>query len=106
MFTRPIDPASAQGGIVTISFDGAPVTARAGDSVAAALLAAGHLVFRDTAVSGAPRGPFCMMGACFDCLVEIDGEPARQACMVVVQDGMRVARQHGAADYAARDEAA
>jgi predicted molibdopterin-dependent oxidoreductase YjgC len=98
MFTRSTDDLD-----VTITFDGAPVRAREGDSVAAALLAAGHLVFRETPVSGAPRGPFCMMGACFDCLVEIDSEPARQACMVRVADGMRVRRQLGAADYAAAE---
>lgn len=100
MFDRP-----TEGPAVTFTFDGAPVAARAGDSVAAALLAAGHLVFRETSVSGAPRGAYCMMGACFDCLVEIDGTPARQACMVPVAEGMRVTRQHGAADYAP-DEAA
>lgn len=99
-FTRP-----TEGLDVTISFEGAPLRARAGDSVAAALLGAGHLDLRETAVSGLPRGPFCMMGACFDCLVEIDGVPARQACLVPVADGMRVARQRGAADYAAADEA-
>jgi predicted molibdopterin-dependent oxidoreductase YjgC len=98
MFTRPTDDLG-----VTITFEGNAVRARDGDSVAAALLAAGHLVFRETAVSGAPRGPFCMMGACFDCLVEIDSEPARQACMVRVAEGMRVRRQRGAADYASAE---
>jgi predicted molibdopterin-dependent oxidoreductase YjgC len=37
-----------------------------------------------------------MMGACFDCLVEIDGVPSRQSCMVTVRDGMRVRSQEGA----------
>jgi len=106
MYSRPTD-----GEVVTITFEGEELSARRGDSVAAALLAAGHVVFRDTPVSGAGRGPYCMMGACFDCLVEIDGEPARQACMTEVREGMRVARQRGAADYAlhtgaAADEAA
>jgi predicted molibdopterin-dependent oxidoreductase YjgC len=100
MFARTTD-----GDTVTISFDGEPIAARAGDSVAAALLAAGVAHFRDTPVSGAARGPWCMMGACFDCLVQIDGEPARQACMVTVAEGMRVRRQHGAADYAEADAA-
>jgi predicted molibdopterin-dependent oxidoreductase YjgC len=66
-----------------------------GANLAAALLAAGVSVFRHTPVSGAPRGPFCMMGACFDCLVEIDGV-ARQACMTTVTPGLRVARPHEA----------
>lgn len=84
------------GDTVSLSFEGAPLAARAGDSVAAALLAAGHLAGRDTPVSAAPRGPFCMMGACYDCLVEIDGEPNRQACMTIVAEGMQVRRQRGA----------
>lgn len=83
-------------GLVTLDFEGEAVTARPGDSVAAALLAAGHWVFRETQGSGAPRGPFCMMGACFECLLEIDGEPNRQACMTRAAEGMKVQRMHGA----------
>jgi hypothetical protein len=66
--------------------------------VAAALLAAGVSRFRATPVSGAARAPFCMMGACFECLVEIDGVPSRQACMVEVKAGMRIRSQEGARD--------
>ena len=57
---------------VTLRVDGETVSAHLGETVAAALVAAGRLAFRETAVSGRKRGPFCMMGACFDCLVEID----------------------------------
>lgn len=70
--------------------DGRPLVARRGDTVAAALVAGGTLAFRSTDVSGAPRGPYCMMGACFDCLVTIDDRPNQQACMVRVRAGMRV----------------
>jgi predicted molibdopterin-dependent oxidoreductase YjgC len=76
--------------VVTIVVDGARVAARAGDTVAAALLGAGLRAFRATAVSGAPRGPFCMMGSCFDCVVTIDGQRNVQACLARVADGMRV----------------
>lgn len=93
MFARRPDPAART---VAILVDDQPVTAREGDSVAAALLAAGFAAFRTTPVTGAPRGPYCMIGVCFDCLVAIDGEPNRQACMTLVRDGMRVERQHGA----------
>ena len=72
------------------------MVARAGDTVAAAMLAAGHSSGRDTPVSGSPRGPFCMMGACFECLVEIDGQANRQACMTPVSEGMKVRRMQGA----------
>ncbi len=80
---------------VTITFDGTPVTAFSGDSVAAALLAAGIPICRTTPVSGAARGPYCMMGVCFECLVRIDGVGNRQGCLVPVRDGMKVETQKG-----------
>ncbi|MEW9922389.1 (2Fe-2S)-binding protein [Marimonas sp. MJW-29] len=78
---------------VEVSFDGATLSLPEGANLAAALLAAGVGTFRTTPVSGAPRGPFCMMGACFDCLVEIDGV-LRQACMIEVAAGMQISRPH------------
>ena len=83
---------------VAIWFNDQPLSVPGGCSVAAALLAAGVSRFRATPVSGAPRGPFCMMGTCFECLVEIDGMPSRQACMVEVKAGMRIRSQEGARD--------
>lgn len=80
---------------VSLSIDGKPVEARAGDSVAAALLAAGFHHCRTSAVSGALRAPYCMMGVCFDCLVTIDGVGNRQSCLVPVREGMRVELQRG-----------
>lgn len=76
-------------------FEGRRVSAPAGSTVAAALLAAGVAVFRTAPVSGAPRAPYCMMGACFDCLVEIDGVPNRQSCLVIASEGMEVRTQAG-----------
>ena len=76
---------------VDVSVDGEMFSLPAGANLAAALLASGIETFRATPVSGAPRGPFCMMGACFDCLVEIDGV-TRQACMVEVEDGLAITR--------------
>ncbi len=80
---------------LTIFVDGGATPARDGDSVAAAMLAAGHEVCRTTAVSGSPRGPYCLMGVCFDCLVAIDGVANCQACMIPVREGMRVETQSG-----------
>ena len=82
---------------IPVTFDGNPVSLPAGENLAAALLAAGIDVFRDTPVSGAPRAPFCMMGACFDCLVEIDGT-VRQACLVTVTEGMAIGKPGGISD--------
>ena len=81
---------------VQIFVDGVAVAARQGDTVSAALLASGVDARRSTAVSGAPRLPYCMMGVCFDCLVTIDGVGNRQACLIPVRDGMRVETQNGA----------
>jgi predicted molibdopterin-dependent oxidoreductase YjgC len=80
---------------VTIHVEGKPVNAREGDSVSAALLASGLDVRRSTAVSGATRLPYCMMGVCFDCLVTIDGVGNRQGCLVPVADGMLIEVQKG-----------
>ncbi len=93
MFRRLPDLADAPS--VTLTVDGAAITARAGDTVAAALLAAGHAACRETAVSNTPRGPYCLMGVCFDCLVSIDGVGNRQGCLVRVCEGMRVETQRG-----------
>jgi len=72
-----------------IEVDGRPVSAEPGQTVAAALIGAGIVVFRHTP-TGAPRGVFCGMGVCFDCLVTVDGLVEQRACMTPVQRGMRV----------------
>ena len=93
MFRRWPDSAPAS---VELWVDGRPVMAREADSVAAALLAAGYLACRTTPVSGSPRGPYCMMGVCFDCLVSVDGVPNQQGCLTPVRSGMQVELQQGA----------
>jgi predicted molibdopterin-dependent oxidoreductase YjgC len=78
-----------------LSFDGRPVPFRAGQSVAAALLAAGVRSWRTTRSEGRPRGVFCGIGVCFDCLVTVDGRPGIRACLQPARDGMRVSTQEG-----------
>jgi len=102
MFRR-IDPTEPEP--VALEVDGRRITARAGDTVAAALLNTGCVPLRHTPVSGAPRAPLCLMGVCFECLVEIDGLANRQSCQVPVREGMRVRTQH-AARRAGEDDAA
>lgn len=75
---------------VAIYVDGVMHRVPAHFSVAAALLALGIDACRMTPVGNMRRGPFCMMGICFDCLVQIDGVPNQQACMVRVRDGMAI----------------
>ncbi len=81
---RPPDSAT-----LTIIVDGEPVPAYPGETVATVLLAAGRRTFRHTD-HGAPRGLFCGMGVCFDCLVTVDGQPDVRACMTIVRPGMVV----------------
>ncbi|MDW3204777.1 MAG: (2Fe-2S)-binding protein [Alphaproteobacteria bacterium] len=78
---------------VRVIFDGRGLSLPEGENLAASLLAAGIHTFRETPLSGAPRAPFCMMGACYDCLVEIDGV-VRQACLVAVREGMTIRKPH------------
>ena len=92
MFKRSEDDARAP---VEVFVDGRSVAAREGDTVSAALLASGLDVRRATAVSGAPRLPYCMMGVCFDCLVTVDGVGNRQGCLVPVSPGMKIEVQKG-----------
>lgn len=87
---KPLDkPVSTD--LLSFTFQGKPVSAKRGMSVAAALLGDGITALRNTPVSGAERGPFCMMGACYDCLVSIDGVTV-QACQTPVRDGLVVSR--------------
>lgn len=81
-----------------ITVDGTSLQAFTGESVAAVLMAAERREFRVTARRGQSRGLFCGMGVCYDCLVVIDGEPGRRACMTLVKDGMDVSIQHGWGD--------
>jgi predicted molibdopterin-dependent oxidoreductase YjgC len=90
-----LDPPTPEAG-PELFFEGRPLRFRPGETVAGALMAAGVTAFRETPVSGAARGPWCLMGACFDCLVSIDGQDNQRACMVAARAGMKVRRQIGA----------
>ncbi|WP_433297857.1 (2Fe-2S)-binding protein [Pseudonocardia sp. CA-142604] len=76
-------------------FDDAELTAAPGQSIAAALIAAGRRSWRTTRVGGEPRGAFCGIGVCFDCLVMVNGRPNQRACLTEVQPGDRVELQEG-----------
>ncbi len=79
-------PASAP---IRIRFDGIEIEAIPGETIAAALAAADIVAVRKTR-AGAPRGPFCGMGVCFDCLVTVDGRPNQRACLTAVAPGMEI----------------
>ena len=83
----------SQDKVVTIWFEESTVQAQEGESVAAALLIAGVKYLRSAQVSAKPRMPYCWMGVCYECLLEIDGEQNQQSCLITVKDGMHVRRQ-------------
>ena len=77
-----------------ISFEDKPISAREGQSVAAALIAAGERCLRiDEA--GNPKGAVCAIGVCWECRCVIDGVPDTRACMTQARPGMAIRRQHG-----------
>jgi predicted molibdopterin-dependent oxidoreductase YjgC len=86
---RPSAPVS-----LTITVDGVSASGIAGQSLAGVILAGGSLGFRRTSVEGKPRGVFCGMGVCFDCLVEVNGQRDVRACQRRVVDGDVVTTQH------------
>ncbi|MEV7443560.1 (2Fe-2S)-binding protein [Streptomyces sp. NPDC091204] len=78
-----------------LRFDGRELTAQAGQSVAAVLWSAGILAWRTTREGGAPRGAFCGIGSCYDCLVTVNGRPNQRACLVPARPGDTVTTQEG-----------
>jgi len=77
------------------TFDGKDIPFVPGQSVGAALIAAGTSTWRTTRVHGRPRGLFCGIGVCFDCLVVADGRPNERACLLPARDAMQVTSQEG-----------
>ena len=94
---EPVLPLSANK--VTVFINGSEFSVPEGISVSAALLQSGITVARTTAKKNAERAPFCMMGVCFECLMEIDGVPNQQACLTLVREGMNIVQQKGAVSF-------
>ena len=80
---------------VTIYYNGEPIAARDGEMIAAALYNAGVRSFRYTPKLNEPRGIFCAIGRCTDCMMVVDGVPNTRTCITQVRDGMTVETQHG-----------
>ena len=79
---------------VTIEFEGTLFTVPAAITVAAAVVGpAGKKHTRLSPVNGTKRAPYCFMGVCHECLMEIDGIPDQQACIIEVKEGMKIRRQ-------------
>jgi aerobic-type carbon monoxide dehydrogenase small subunit (CoxS/CutS family) len=93
----PLEP----GQPITLWVDGVPVPANDGEPIAAALVAAGYHVFRRTTRQGRPRGLFCAVGRCTDCVMIVDGQPNVRTCVTPAADGMVIETQVGVGRWAA-----
>lgn len=80
---------------ISVEIDGREVSCFEGDTVAAIVMLNGREPYRRSIMSGSARAPFCMMGICFECLIEIDGVPNQQGCLRNVVQGMVIKRQLG-----------
>ncbi|MFD2238109.1 FAD-dependent oxidoreductase [Aureimonas populi] len=92
-------PSSRPGAEARISFDGHPVAAVPGESVAAALIGAGWRA-QSRGKDGTARGHYCGMGVCHECLVVVDGQAGQRACLTKVRDGQRIETQPARLDLA------
>jgi len=90
---RKLDLGESHQRPVTISIDGVDLVVPEGEAIAAILLRTAPYTSRVTPVSNSPRAPYCMMGVCFECLVSVDGETSRRACLERAREGMVVVRQ-------------
>ena len=79
----------------TVTLDGREIDALPGQTVAAALWAAGVTSWRTTRGGGHPRGVFCGIGVCFDCLVTVNGRANQRACLLPVRPGDTIRTQEG-----------
>lgn len=99
MDDRRIQDGIARGRPVDVEVDGEVLRAYEGETVAAALLAMGRLSLRRTARHGEPRGVYCGMGVCFDCVMTINGIPNVRTCQTRVSAGMTVRTQTGDGEW-------
>lgn len=97
--TRRRDPLSLAGArpeaAFDVSFDGTELSALPGQTVAAVLWSAGITAWRRTRVENRPRGVFCGIGICFDCLVTVNGAPNQRACLLPARPGDVITTQEG-----------
>ncbi len=80
---------------ITFYYNGQPMEAKEGDTIAAALIANGIRVFRETQKRHEPRGLFCAIGQCTDCVMVVNGKPNVRTCVTLVQENMQVEKQIG-----------
>ncbi len=98
---HPILGEAQWGPKITLMVDGEAVEAFEGEPIATALLAAGRRVFRTTTKRNEPRGVFCALGRCTDCVMVVDGRPNVRTCVTAACDGMVIETQSGLGHWGA-----
>jgi aerobic-type carbon monoxide dehydrogenase small subunit (CoxS/CutS family) len=93
--TNRIDQGLERGPYFEFTLNGRPVKAFPGETIAAALLAAGWRNFRRTTILDQPRSLYCGMGVCWECAMVVNGRPNVRTCMTLAEPGMRVETQRG-----------
>ena len=93
---HPILGEQQKGKLVTFTYDGKELQGYEGEPIAAALKAAGVMVHRYTKKEHKPRGIFCAIGRCTDCVMVVDGKPNIRTCITPLKEGMVVNTQYGA----------
>jgi predicted molibdopterin-dependent oxidoreductase YjgC len=103
LVNHPMLGAAPQAPLACVVVDGRELRGLSGEPLAALLLAHGVHVMRSMPESGAPRGLFCGVGRCADCLMMVDGELDVRVCVTPVRDGMQVRTQRGLGAWEAGD---
>lgn len=92
---HPVLDEFPKGKQVRFTLDGNEMQGYEGEPIAAALRAAGVMVHRHTAKLGQPRGIFCAIGRCTDCVMIVDGKPNVRTCVTPLKEGMKIQTQYG-----------
>lgn len=92
---HPILGQQEHGRIVTFTYNGMELSGYEGEPIAAALKSAGVMVHRYTAKGHKPRGIFCAIGRCTDCVMIVNGKPNIRTCVTPLQEGMQIKTQYG-----------
>ena len=92
---HPILGVAEKGKLVSFTYDGQKIQGYEGEPIAAALKAAGIMIHRYTKKEHKPRGIFCAIGRCTDCVMVVDGVPNVRTCVTPLQEGMKVQTQYG-----------
>lgn len=92
---HPILGEPEKGRKVTFMYNGKPMEGYEGEPIAAALRAAGVMAHRHTKKYDKPRGIFCAIGRCTDCVMVVNGKPNVRTCITPLEEGMTVETQYG-----------